>query len=253
MQYALISQAQIDDLPEDHEAAFVQFERICRQSLGELLEPLGRDDDWNGPRLRYIAMVAAAAKEYGVAGWDELTTPDPYNFQYGQFVAFEHEVSQIVTALQIKGAKRRNAASVKLPASRSADIAKYVEVLRRRIEASDFDEKKKAALYKKLEALKAELTGKRADLSKTMLIIASIMTAVNQAEAAVIKLPEAIAAVMKVIGYVKEDEEAEKAERAAIEAAAKPKALEDQRPKLPQSKAPVGRGFSSSLDDEIPF
>lgn len=114
---------------------------------------------------------------------------------------------------------------------------------------SDFDEKKKAALYKKLEALKAELTGKSADLSRTMLIIASIMTAVNQAEAAVIKLPEAIAAVMKVIGYVKDDEEAEKA-RIAAESA--PKAIEDKRPKPPQSKAPVGR-LSSKLDGEVPF
>lgn len=254
MQYGLITQAQIDELPEDHEAAFVQFQRICRQSLGELLEPLGRDDDWDGPRLRYIAMVAAAAKEYGIAGWDDLTTPDPYNFQYGQFVAFEHEVSQMVTRLQIKGAKQRNAASVKLPASRSADITKYVEVLRRRIEASDFDDKKKAALYKKLEALRAELTGKaRADLSKTMVIIASIVTTLSQAEAAVIKLPDAIAAVMKVIGYAKDDEEAEKADRAAIEAPAKSKAIEDKRPKPPQSKAPTGGGFSSKLDDEIPF
>ncbi len=129
-----------------------------------------------------------------------------------------------------------------------------MEVLRRRIDESDFDEKKKATLYKKLEDLRIELTGKgRADLSKTMVIIASIVTTINQAEAAIIKLPDAIAAVMKVIGYAKDDEEAEKAERAAIEAVARPKAIEDKRPKPPQSKAPMGGGFSSNLDDEIPF
>lgn len=253
MEYGLINQAQIDALPDDPEAAFVEFERICRQSLGELLEPLGEHDDWNGPRLRYMAKIAAAASEYDISGWEELTEPNPHNFEYSQFVAFEHEVTQIVTRLQIRKAKQRNADTVKLPASRAADITKYVEVLRRRIEASDFDDQKKTSLYKKLEALKAELTGKgRADLSKTMIIVASIVTTLNQAEAAVIKLPDAIAAVMKVIGYAKDDEDAEKAERAEIAAAAAPKAIEDKRPKPLQSKAPVG-GFSSKVDDEIPF
>ncbi len=56
---------------------------------------------------------------------------------------------------------------------------------------------------------------------------------------------------MKVIGFAKADEDAAKAEQAAIAAAAPPKALEDKRPKPMQSKAPVG--FSSDLDDEIPF
>jgi hypothetical protein len=193
--------------------------------------------------------VAAAASEYGIPGYEDLTEAHPHNFQYDHFVAFEHEVTQIVTRLQIKKAKERNAETVRLPASRAAQITKYVEVLRRRIEASDFDDKKKAALYKKLEALKAELTGRRSDLSKTMIIIASIVTTINQAEAAAIKLPGAIHAVMQVIGLTKDDEEAEKA---AITAVAAPRAIEDKRSNAVQSKMPRG-DFSSDLDDEIPF
>ena len=98
--------------------------------------------------------------------------------------------------------------------------------------------------------MRAELTGRRADLSKTMIIIASIVTTINQTEAAAIKLPGAIHAVMQVIGLAKDDEEAEKA---AIAAAAAPKAIEDKRPKPPQPKIPPRGGFSSDLDDEIPF
>ncbi len=181
-----------------------------------------------------MAKVAAAAEEYNIPGSEGLTTANPHNFQYDHFVAFEHEITQIVTRLQIKRAKQRNADTVKLPASRAAQITKYVEVLRRRIEASDFDDKKKAALYKKLEALKAELTGRRADLAKTMIIIASIVTTINQTEAAAIKLPGAIHAVMQVIGLARDDENAE---RTAIAAAVTPKAIEDQRLKPMQSKA----------------
>lgn len=252
MKYGLIDQADIDALPDDPYAAFVEFERICRESLGEVLSTLREHDNWDEPRLRYMAKVGAAAMAYDVPGWRELPEPNTYNFEYQHFAFFDHAVTQITTALQIKKAQQRHADSVKLPASRAADITKYVEVLRRRIEQNDFDEKKKAALYKKLEALRAELAGKgRADLSKTMIIIASIFTTLSQAEAAVIKLPDAIAAVMKVIGYAKDDEQAERAERAAIAAAAAPKAIEDKRPKPLQSKAPVG--FSRDLDDEIPF
>lgn len=243
MKYGLIDQADIEALPDDPNAAFVEFERICRQNLGEILARLGEHDNWDEPRLRYISKVSAAAHEYGVQGWEHLPEANPLNFQYEQFAVFDQAVTQIVTRLQIKRAKQRNANTVRLPASRAADITKYVEVLRRRIEASDFDEKKKAALYKRLEALKAELAGKgRADLAKTMVIIASIVTTLNQAEAAVIKLPDAIAAVMKVIGLAKDDEEAEKV---AIAAENAPRAIEDKRPKPPQSKVPVSGGFSS--------
>jgi len=250
MKYGLIDQADIDALPADAEAAFIEFERICRDSLEEILATLGQNDDWTGPHLRYMAKVAIAARSYGIGGWDELAVPNPQNFEHAQFRAFEHDITQMVTGLQIRKAQERIADSVKLPESRANDIAKYVEVLRRRIEASDFDQKKKAALYKKLEALKSELTGgRRADLSKTMVIIASIVTTLNQAESAVIKLPDAIAAVMKIIGHVKEDEEAEKAERErATLAAAKTRAIEDKRPKPPQSEA-----HSGSIDDDIPF
>jgi hypothetical protein len=249
MKYTLIDQTEIDALPEGNAAAFVEFERICRQRLGEILETFNQNDDWNGPRLRYMGNVAAAAEAYNIDGFENLPTPNPHNFQFENFIVFEHEITQIVTKLQIKNAKQKQADTVKLPASRAAQISKYVEILRRRIEASDFDDKKKSALFKKLDALRAELTGKRADLSKTMIIIASIVTTVNQAEAAIIKLPAAITAVMQVIGFAKDDEEAEKA---AIAAASAPKAIEDQRPKTNQSKIPRG-SFSSHLDDEIPF
>lgn len=253
MKHGLIDQADIDALSADPEVAFVQFEAICRQSLEEILASLGQNDDWTAPQLRYMARVASAARSYGITGWDELTVPDPHHFEYLQFRAFEHDVTQLVTGLQIRKAQERKVDGVKLPASRAADIAKYVEVLRRRIEVSDFDEKKKAVLYKKLEALRAELTGsRRADLSKTMVIIASIVTTLNQTEAALIKLPDAIAAVMKVIGQVKDDEEAEKAHQAALAAAAKPKAIEDKRLKM-QSRSSDEGTFATSIDDDIPF
>lgn len=249
MKHGLIDQAEIDELPDDNVSAFIEFERICRERLEEILASLnGEHDDWGPPRIRYMAKVGAAAREYRISGWDNLPEPNPHNFQHEQYVVFDHDITQMVTRLQIQKAMQRNAESVSLPPSRAAQIEKYVEVLRRRIEQSDFDPKKKAALLKKLEALKAELTGKRADLSKTMLIIASIVTTINQTEQAVIKLPQAISAFMEVIGLVKQDEEAEKA---AIAAAAAPKALEDKRPKPMQSRIPDSK--SADIDDEIPF
>ncbi len=252
MKYSLIDQADIDVLPDEDNAAFVEFQSICGENLSEILASLGQNDDWSEPCLRYMTKVGAAALEYDVLGGKDLPKPNAIEFQFNQYLAFENAVAGIVTRLQIKNAKKRSPDTVKLPASRAAEITKYVEVLRRRIEDSDFDDKKKEALYKRLEALKAELTSKgRTDLSKTLIIIASIATTLSQAEAAVIKLPDAIAAVMKVIGYSKDDEDAANAEQAAIAAAAVPKVLEDKRPKPIQSQAAVG--CSVNLDDEIPF
>lgn len=243
MNYGLIDQTQIDDLPDDNGAAFVEFERICRDNLQIILSSLGENDDWDVPRLRYMSKVAAAADAYDIPNRDGLIEPHPHNFDSGHFAAFEQAVTQIVTRLQIKNARLRKQGEVRLPLSRTNDIEKYIEVLRQRIIGSDFDENKKKALLKKLEELRTEITGKRADLSKTMLIIASIVTTVNQAEAAVIRLPDAIAAVMKVIGLAKQDEEAA---RLQIQADAAPKALEDHRRKPPHSPIP-------KTDDEIPF
>jgi hypothetical protein len=252
MKYELIDQAEIDSLPEDDNAAFLAFERICREKLYEILNSFNQNDDWNSPRLRYITKVREAASEYGVPGWEDLPEPNAHNFQYEEFVVFDHEVTRIVTRLQIKNAKKRKAGTVKLPASRAADITKYVEALRRRIEGSDFDEKKKATLLRRLDSLKAELIGKgRSDLSKVLIIIASITTALNQAESAIIKLPDAIVAITKVIGLAKIDEDAARDDQAVLAAAPALKAIEDKRENSMQSLVPDR--FAPENDDEIPF
>jgi hypothetical protein len=249
--FELISLDQIQALPmDDADAAFVEFERICRSSLMTVLDSLGRDDNDEDYRLDYMSRVAAAASEYDIIGADYLEVPASSQYDYSFYRQFSQEVLRIVTRLQIRSVRAQQAVSVALSATEQDKIDHHISRLRSRIEESDLDEGKKAALNRKLDELVAELKGKRTNFSKLLLAVASVVTIINQSEGAIIKLPETIAAVVEIVGYAKQEQD-------AALPAPKPKlALEDKRavptPKAEKPK-PTGPKESYDLNGDIPF
>ena len=79
-----------------------------------------------------------------------------------------------------------------------------------------------------------------------MVVIASIFTAINQGEAAVIKLPEVISAVMEVFGHAQED-----ADEKLLEAKVAQLRIEHQK-RVDEPEADTPRDSYDSNDD-IPF
>jgi hypothetical protein len=244
----LITLEEIGSLPEDPRAAFVEFERICRARMTEWVREFGDRESDTDLRLEYMGRVAASAQEFGIEGFKTLSIPSASNYNETYYRNFAQAVTAIVTQLQIRSVRRIKESSVELGLSDKRKIEHHIKQIRTRVAESNFDEKKKSHITAKLNALQEALDSKRLDLAKVAVIIASVTTFVNQAEGVVIKLPEAITAIMHVVGTAK-DKEINTAP--LLYGRLAPLAIES---KVPDDTNREPASFiRDEMDDEIPF
>lgn len=247
MDYDLITPDEISALSAaSPDEAFVSFENTCRSRLHSLLRDLSQDDSGADLYLQYMGLVAAAAEEYGVDGYDRLAVPSAAEYVYGDYRAFSQAVLKAVTRLQIRRTRAFASSSVQLESSDKEKILHHIRQLRIRVEESTLDDAQKKALYKKLESLETELTNERFNLTRSMILLTALFAAISQAESAIIKAPEAVAAIMQIVGMAKGIEESEQAK---LPKSKEKLAIEDH------GKDRRGRNATnaSAGNDDIPF
>lgn len=252
-EYIKITDAELDALPPGI-AGFVGYEALCRERLSEALKSYGDRDDDSEPRQSYLTKVFSAAEHYGVKALEDVDFEVDGNYDGNYARRLFQMIEKETTKLRLQTIRDRKGTAVIEPAQVSK-IEHHVSQLRTRITgAEELDERTKAKLYKKLDEILAIMKGKPT-LQATMVVIASFFTAVNQGQAAIIKLPETISAIAEIFGHAQED-----ADTKALEY--KPqKLIEDHsedsyerfstKPK-PTPK-PTGPRESYDLNDDIPF
>lgn len=216
--YPLISPEEYAGLPEDPVEAFIELERICRFRLLDIADESknGASDDRH---LEYISRVAAAAWEFGIQGGNALQMPSTDEYDYRDFRAFSQQVAALLTRLQIRVAKNTSATSVALRDVERSSLLVYINNLREQIKNAGLTEERCKLLLKKLDELQDALEGRRISFTKVMIAIAAFAGAVTASEQAIIKAPETVAAVVKLLGQAKAQEDA---------AREPPKSIEDQ-------------------------
>jgi hypothetical protein len=246
--YPLISVEQVQDLPTDPLAGFIAFESICRDSFNRYSDGTRTDNEYEDLQLSYMSRVAAAAHELCVVAENELKLSD-YNYigmnenETIDFRRFNRDVESIITRLQIRVARTQAKNSTLLSGADQQKITFHVNQLKERIEQSSLPQSKKKQLNHSLDELIQQLSGRKVDFARTMIIIASVFTTMSQGEAALIKLPETIASISQVIGLAKAHQDEILNSVKLIAHDTKPKALTSVKP----------RQASFDLDDEIPF
>jgi len=253
----LITGDEINSLPEDNDpAAFVGFERICREEMNRLLANYGQDDDDSAVHFEYMIQVRAAAVAYDV---DEiLAAPDP-SYDRDAFAAFYAIAVSVSTRLALQGRRERSANSVSLSEGAKARLRKHAASLAEELDASDLPAHRKAALKAKLNEFNRELEQERSSMTKMLTAIALVTAALTPAamlvgtvQEDIIKLPKTVAAIQQINAILG------KAKAQEIEQAPEPVKLPKREPTR-AIEAPRAGGFSSpredsaDLDDEIPF
>jgi hypothetical protein len=247
----LITLAEIGNLPEDPRAAFIEFERICRARMTEWIKQLGERESDVDLRLEYMGRVAAAAREFDIEGFKTLVIPSAANYSDTYYRNFAQAATAMVTQLQIRSVRRIKESSVELELSDKRKIEHHIQQIRTRVAESKLSERKKSHITAKLNALQEALDGKRLDLAKVAVIIASVTTFVNQAEGVVIKLPEAITAIMQVVGTAKDKE---MNTTPMLHGRPTPLAIESKIPEEAEEGEAAPTSFNrDEMDDEIPF
>lgn len=250
MTVELISTEEIEALPDGPEG-FLAFERLCRERLNDEHERLGDGGYLIAWREAYMSSVSAAAFEYGVDPSENLAvrhftrqSNDDVDYDFG---SFSREVRTLVVKLQIRKGRERKAGELTLPTDKQLLIKHHVELLRGKIGDSDLSIAKKKLLSKKLDELLTSLGAKKFDLARLMVIVAAISHAVDKTESAIIKLPDTIDAIARIVGEVQEYHDA------LLPPPVAPKQITDQSPSGGFSSRRTRESLPADLDDEIPF
>ena len=247
--YINITDSELDALPPGL-AGFVGYEALCREKLKEALKGYGQNDDDTEPRNSYLTKVFSAAEHYDVPTLNEIEFEINGNHDDMSMRRLFQTIDREVTKLRLQTIKDRKGTAVIDP-PQVAKIEHLISQLRQRVADSDMEDRTKQKVNKKLDELLAIMKGKPT-LQATMVVIASIFTAINQGQAAIIKLPETISAIAEIFGHAQEDADA--------------KALEYKPQKLIEdhSEDSYERGFTTKpkptgpketydLNDDIPF
>jgi hypothetical protein len=102
--------------------------------------------------------------------------------------------------LQIARARELQKPQLALSDNAKEKVRFHIQQVRERIDATSLPQAVKDRLHKRLDELLAELSGKRVNLAAVMIGITGIFTAIGAVEADAIKLPDAVAAISRVLG-----------------------------------------------------
>ncbi|RYZ78732.1 MAG: hypothetical protein EOP06_28500, partial [Proteobacteria bacterium] len=146
-----------DELPEDHEQAFVYLERKFRAQLDESL----RDNDQGSfdayAKRKYISAVIAVAKSLEIPGIADYPLPSKDREVWETFDIFETDVMNISIQIEINHARRRKKYSVVFDDVERQRMRHYIEQIRLTVEESDAPTNKRDAIFKKLAELTLEI------------------------------------------------------------------------------------------------
>lgn len=241
----IITDQEMAALP-DGIAGFLEYEGLCRAKLNSTISRADPNDDTMDIRVSYLTNVINAAVHYDVTSlkWMEFEPGD--SFDYSKARAIARQIDSEVSKMRfVAMGERRPVLVIEEP--QRAKVEHLIGQLRDRVRDSDLDERKKAKLAKKLDELAGLFAGKsQPTLKDTMIVIASIFTAINQGEAAIIKLPETISAVLEVFGHAQED-----ANEKLLEAKVAQLRIEHQKGE--DEPTPPGPRETYDLNDDIPF
>jgi len=149
----LIANEDYDDLPEDNDSCFAEFEYRVRNKMNRMFDDDGRSSNMfvQSIRLQYMACVYSVAVECGIT-----SLPVPRMFSddsefYNFYIHFELAVQGEVARIRVRGRRPRNSDSVLLIGNTKAKIQNQVSRLRQVIEKSDLPIPKQQKLNAKLD------------------------------------------------------------------------------------------------------
>jgi hypothetical protein len=191
-----ISDDELEALPDDGVEGFLAYEALVREKLRVKGEAEQSGEPSSDQRFSYLTHVSEAADHYGIPELDGLRIEPGTSLGASETRAIAQTIEREVTKLRLKARRNRQNTHVQISDSRRGTLKQHIAELRVRIVESELDDKKQAALNKKLDELLAELTGtKKVDLAKTLLIIGGVLNILNLAQQNVVRLPETMAFV----------------------------------------------------------
>lgn len=254
--FNLVDPDELDDLPEDPQAAFMA---VIRQTQRRLLDETAKLDPDNEHGWRqidelrhsFMNLVVATAKRLEIDPFMSMEVPTLSAFRDTDHKQFQADLDHYLMQLMLDNSIRNKRDSVEILPNSKDRIRTYVHSLRGCIEKSNMTEAKREALLKKLDQFEQELEKRRLGLLTVTRITLELLAIPGGLWSSGDVAHRLIGNVMQVIAEAKAAEE----ETRQLPPVVAPRALSPPRQAQPPS-TPHSRpqpAFDSDLDDDVPF
>lgn len=253
MDYSLLDIEDYETGPADPPKKFAALEQKARRNMNEIMDNTQSGDLSSELRSQYIMLMTSAARALGIPG---VEVPDGnYNNDWEEYQAFSIRIRGVIAEIMLNAALISRPHSVQISSSTKGKIESQIIVLRRLIEHSDLDDKRRKRLIGQLDDFTAELGRPRLNYAVAMSAMALFLSGMQGTTSTLADAPSAYQTVGSIIKWIGNDKDAEDKERERL-GVATPR-LEAPKPKpkpTPQpSRPPFGGGFGDDLDDDVPF
>jgi DNA-binding transcriptional regulator YbjK len=164
--FDFLSDEEIENLPTDDHAAFLQFVKLSRRSLSEQTRNLDDNDEHQWRHIQearhgFMNVVTAAAKRYQVEPFASLVVPRLKNYGSDEHREFISDLDHYMTQLVLSDAMRSKRDSIVLSENAKSKIRTHLHHLRESVANSDLPEEKRDRLLQKLLAFESEIEKRR--------------------------------------------------------------------------------------------
>ena len=253
--FDLVTQNELDDLPEDHNVAFLTFVRHAQRRLNEKVSSVDQSEQYgweeaNDARLGFMNVVVAAAKRFEISPFADMEVPAVVNASDATHKQFKFDLDHYMTQLAIDNTLRQRSDSVRLSEKARDRIRQHVSALRECVENSSLSDSKKSALFRYLDEFEKELIRARVSLLKVTWIGIQILGIPGSIWASNEVVTKLIANINQTVAEEKLAED----ERPKLPVTEPPKALmAPRRVDAPAPSQGFGAPLEDDLDDDVPF
>jgi hypothetical protein len=225
----------------------VQCEGKLREIVFAKLEESESYDARKFYMLEYISHVVATAKALDCGYFDEYEIPTLEGDIQSSYEQFLVDVSHVAWQIRMRHARRVKSYSVALDPATKSKIRHHLEQIKEIVDHLEVSERKKEALYSKINALAGEVDKDRTRFDAAMALIMEVASVGGEAADKLEPVRKWIDSIARLLGRAKE---AEDAAAPRLPAPKERKRIEPPRRALPEK----ARSRSiDDLDDEIPF
>ncbi len=208
--FNFVTKQEIDELPEDSEAAFMQFVNHASKRLDETYRNASFDNDegqwqvYHEAKYRYKNIILAAARSYGIEPFASMEVPSLKEFSDADYRQFEFDLDHYLTQILLGSS---NKDSVALSDKDKDRIRQYTYNLRNAVEKAQMPQDKREALLKKLDIFETELEKKRISLLEISKISFAIFAAPGAAWSSVDIIHKLTTNILQIVGEAKAEED----------------------------------------------
>ena len=249
----LISQAEIEGLPEDPRRRFVAIEEICRSRY---YDEIAQEEEWpiiRDAQLRYMSTVVATAKYYKIDPICDITIPKRKGWSGEEFGDFVSELQFYTIQLMLDGAEKNSRLSILLEGGTRDRLFTLISHLRDHVRKLDLPTARIDRLVHVIDDFEKELRHPRLQYVAVAALAMVVVSTVADLGGAATTVRELLHKVHETVGLAKEEQNKELASRMVPQTEMKklepPRKPKPATPEFGKSRAPA----LNYLDDDIPF